>query len=267
MTTDGTGGGARGNSNPNAKIRFAAIGEAWALVRARLGTWMLISLLCFLIPNVISFVVQYVPLLVGWMRPTSTGDIPPALSVPARLVDLILEAFLTAGCFNVALKQVRGTRISVGDLFGAGRFTGAAFVGTLVYRVAMGVGLVFLVIPGLLVAGGLMLTLPLIVDQNLSGKTAANLSWKTLWRQSPAAFGFVVYATLLSAVGIIGLGVGVLCTAPILCVSIAVVYQDFLGSASEPVSQIQMPLPPTSGYLLQPSFEIYDWFPSWPTSS
>ena len=91
-----------------------------------------LSLLCFLVPNVISFVIQYVPLLVGWMRPTSTGDIPPALSVPARLVDLILEAFLTASCFNVVLKQVRGKRISVGDLFGAGRFTGAAFVGTLV---------------------------------------------------------------------------------------------------------------------------------------
>jgi hypothetical protein len=71
----------------------------------------------------------------------------------------------------------------------------------------------------------------LIVDQKLSITDAFVLSFKTLWPHVLPTVGVVICATLLSALGELACGIGLIFTMPILYVTTAVVYNDFFQTA------------------------------------
>ncbi len=175
---------------------FGVLGQAWNLFGQNTIAWLgaallyiLVNLICGPILGVVITVVSRIPL--------------------GALFGLVLSTTVTyllaGGLFRMAIRQLRGEPNGAGDLFSA--FDMAApllglaaltvttfiFMAILLFMVLLMLNLSGLpqsisfltvwglfIIPGLLVAGQLMFTLPLIVDQQVGSWEAIRRSWTTL---------------------------------------------------------------------------------------
>jgi hypothetical protein len=244
-------GGAQGDYAPR-KVRFDAISEAFGLLKDQMGTWVLTMLVYLGIMFGISFVIGLLLSAVGLSTRTGSGQAPNIgamifVQMISFVLNLALSGFLLGGLYRMALKQVRGQAIAVGDLFSGADIIGSMIGAALLYVLAVYLGAIFLIIPGLLLAGLLMLTFPLIADQRAGVIDAMKMSFAALKGDMWSALGFFFVAGIVSSLGALLCGVGLLFTAPIQFLATAIVYQDFFGrreGIAEP--GIQMPLPPQS---------------------
>ncbi|HEV2472834.1 MAG TPA: hypothetical protein VGS41_09230 [Chthonomonadales bacterium] len=233
--------------NSSSGVRLEAIGEAWRLMTQEMGTWVLSILVTglILVPvYLIFFTIGMAASFSPVMHPTPMGAFPSAqaqVSGPAPLGVLIgylylflMGCFLFAGLFRMAVRQVRGERINLADLFKA-RDVWLPFLGAYVL-ISIGtiVGMFLLFIPGLIVGGLTMLTYPIIADRRIGTIAAIQESMAALKSQWLMATAVYFLTTLVAGLGFLALGVGVLFTYPMLFLTLAVVYRDtcMLPSAS-----------------------------------
>jgi uncharacterized membrane protein len=101
------------------------------------------------------------------------------------------------------------------------------------------IGLIFCIIPGIIIAGLSIFTVPLIIDQRMKASEAISASFATLKGQwlSAALFAFVV--GLIYLVGIICLYIGLIITLPIAILSITVAYRDFFLGQTPPANDTE----------------------------
>ncbi len=218
-----------GEAGP-AEVRLAAISEAWEFVKAKWGTWVGIIVVQTIISNLV--VQGLTLLLIGATGPQGAANQRVSSNFLLFqglifLISLVMNAFFSAGIFRTAIKQVRGGQISVGDLFSAGDVTLSAIAGLILSSLAVGLGFVMLIVPGLYLAGRLMFVMPLVADGRLGGIEALKRSWEALRGQGWAALGFNIVAGLAAFLGVLACGVGLLVTLPIYFLSIAVLYRNF----------------------------------------
>lgn len=226
-------------------VRFDAIGEAWDLLKQQWGVWAVTTLVVILINGAVSGVVSST---FGIHPPGGFGGFrwpfPRGGTAVYVIVSAVINGFFVGGMFRMACRQVRGERIAIEDLFGVVDVIGELMIGSALYTGAvMAVSLVCFFLPGLIVHGLLMFTLPLIVDARMTGPAAIAASWNALkanWLKA-TLFHFVV--SLLSGIGFCLCCVGLLFTAPLYTLSIAVLYRDaFLArgvsSRDKPVSPL-----------------------------
>ena len=210
-----------------AKVRMAVIGEAWGLLKAQLGTWVLITIVSFLCTFAVPVVFGVLQVIV--QQSGAGQEAMVTLMVLYVIAVSLVSVFFMGGMFFAACKQVRGGRVEVGDLFGAaGRFGPmllAAFLGYLAFLV----GYVLLIIPGLLVLGRMMFSIPLVVDGGLGATEALGRSWSATKGQTLAAGGFIILIGLIMIAGAIPCGIGLLFTLPLYYLSIAILYRDFFS--------------------------------------
>ncbi|HLK56712.1 MAG TPA: hypothetical protein VKU00_09115 [Chthonomonadaceae bacterium] len=259
------------------KVRFEAIGEAWQLFSQQMGTWIL-ALLIFLAIYFAIYIGIYVVLMVGIFGTLMAtggsasgqhgGDPSAMLGVLflgysiLALVILALVSYFTAGMLRMAIRQVRGEPIGIGDLFSGGDAFLPVLGATLLVGLATGIGGMLLVIPGFIVAGLFFLTIPLIVDRKMGVIEAMTASWNALKSDWLMATLFAFVLPLIAGLGALACGFGMLFTMPLLYLGMAVVYRDFfmpglpqnnpnalypppVGAAYPPP---QYPYPPTTGY-------------------
>ena len=93
--------------------------------------------------------------------------------------------------------------------------------------IAVAIAGLFCFLPGLILQGLFMFTLPLIVDGGLTATTAMRQSWNALKGQWLTAALFHVVISFVSSIGIIFCCVGILFTGPIYVLSLTVLYRDF----------------------------------------
>lgn len=211
-----------------AAVRFNAISEAWHLFTQRWGTWMLTVLLvlvCYSLVGSTVFAVFGAPKVKGveaFRFPFTQGS----HAIPAVLT-MILVGFLVGGMIRMACLQVRGLAFDVGTLFSVTNVAGDLMIGSLLYGLACSVGFFLLFFPGLVVFGVLMFTIPLIVDGGVPPMDALRKSWDALKGQWLSATLFHIAIWFLSGVGACFCFVGLLATAPLYSLSIAILYRDF----------------------------------------
>ena len=211
------------------EIRTAAVGQGWGLVKARWGTWVLIMFLMVLCTYAVLFGAMFAMGMMptGAQRPGEPVDQPAWTLVVIQLLNLITGSFFTAGLFRTAIKQVRGGRISVGDLFSAGDRILPVLLALLLYALASVVGFALLIIPGLYVMGRLMFMVPLAVEGGVGPWAAMTRSWDATRGQGWAAFWFLGVAGLAASLGALACGFGILLTLPIYYVATAILYRNF----------------------------------------
>jgi hypothetical protein len=213
------------------QVRFDAIGEAWRLFQAQMGAWIPAVLVYFVIMMVLSFVINSVTgVTAGRGGPPSSGN-PFAVFGPmmfiSGIIQWVLSTFFMGGLFRMATNQLRGQPISIGDMFSVSDVLPALLVGSLLVGLAAGIGMLFCVIPGLVIAGLLMFTIPLIVDKRLGATEAMSLSWNTLKGQALMATVFYFVVAIIGGLGAMLCGIGLLFTFPLFILSVAVLYRDF----------------------------------------
>ena len=92
-------------------------------------------------------------------------------------------------------------------------------------------GAIFCILPGLVVAGLLYFTIPLIVERNLGVIEALQTSFEKTKR---AWFMFTLWAivvNLLAQLGVVACGVGLLASFPLLFTMASIAYRDTFGVA------------------------------------
>ncbi|WP_183636192.1 BPSS1780 family membrane protein [Niveibacterium umoris] len=210
------------------------ITEAFSMVFAQLGTWMLIGLVMFVMMFVL-FTLGNVQLL-GMLR------------------TVLMPVFL-AGVIYAAARQEGGERVRVGDLFAGFRekFAPLALVGLLwsfigivasqvlleltgiksfmAWGPGVGLGLILLAFLFLLLLApsfyALMWLAPaLVLRHDLSPVEAMKNSFRITLRNSRAVIHYVVVGAIVMLIALIPFGLGLLIAFPVLLVSLYTAYRD-----------------------------------------
>jgi hypothetical protein len=216
------------------RIRFEAIGEAWGLFAANMGTWIAATLIFFLIESVILGGLAFFLMADIFRQMMSGNPQPPVLGLLGVGVGLILtQALFMGGFLRMGIRQARGEPIGVGDLFSAtdvygkllGYFVLAGLPGMLVNCIP---GLALLAVPvSWVVTGALLFAAPLIVDRRLGTIEAITTSWEVVRPQLLMAILFAIVTQLIMGVGALACGVGLLFTIPWSILATVVLYRDF----------------------------------------
>lgn len=182
---------------PPAGIRASGgrwIGEGWALVKADLGNYIVISLLFALLSGV--------PLIQG----------------P-----------LIAGFHIFTMKKLMGRNAEFGDLFKGFNL----FVPTLVASLLIGLftfaGTLLCVIPGLVVAAMYKFTYLFIVDKRMDFWPAMQASHAIVKNDYFGFTMFLILAFLVNLLGVLCCIVGLLVTIPLTFAAITVAYKEIVG--------------------------------------
>jgi hypothetical protein len=283
--TPGGGNGA-GGYNPPPTIRFEIIGEAWSQFQQQMGTWVLTTLVFMVIVMVLEIIGN---MITGTGQPFAAAAPMDPHDMPAKLGGRLLMslcmnlvgAYLNAGFYGMALKQLRGEAIGIGDLFGGGSAflplflfqlliglviavpVGVCMVPLVMVAIAqhqpamIGLGVLIAILVSMVVMGGLMLGQMIIVDRRETNPIAAiTASWAALKSNLLSAALFYFVLTLVAMLGFLGCGIGILFTLPLLPLGLALLYRDFFGLPTQnagypegyPAGTAQPWANPPSGY-------------------
>jgi hypothetical protein len=170
------------------------IGEGWALVKADLGNYIVISLLFILLSGV--------PLIQG----------------P-----------LIAGFHIFTMKKLMGRNAEFGDLFKGFNL----FVPTLVASLLIGLftfaGTLLCIIPGLVVAAMYKFTYLFIIDKRMDFWPAMQASHAVVKNDYFGFTMFLILAFLVNLLGVLCCVVGLLVTVPLTFAAITVAYKEIVG--------------------------------------
>lgn len=240
------------------KVRFEAIGEAWNLFQKDMGTWILATFIALAGGTVVFLIITSV---MGTILRLSFSLSPGRLGEQADMglsvsflfillinivITIVLYMILTGGMYRMAIKQARGETIAINDLFSTVDVVLPLIGASILVALATAVGYIFCVIPGLIVAGLSMLTIPIIVDQRCGSIEAISRSWGALQGELLLATVFYFVAGLIGSAGGILCGIGVLFTHPLMVLSIAIIYNNaFCGQDVVTPIDPQSPAPQT----------------------
>jgi uncharacterized membrane protein len=162
------------------------------------------------------------------------GILGIALHFVSFLVNIAVSSFFTAGIVKFALKVARGEPYAFGDVFGGGGIFLSVLVAHFITSFAVGLGFVFLIVPGVIIAVSLSMTVPLIADRNLGPIDALSESWKLTEGNRVNLFIFGLIGVGLGIAGLCACGIGILLVSPLLCVAWLYIYLRLTG---QPVAQ------------------------------
>jgi hypothetical protein len=216
-------------------VRFGVIGDAWKLYKSAWGVWaltMLVAAVCDAAASGAASLVLHLAGqgMFGGIIHIHVGE--PHISFPQYLVGVVIAGFFLGSMLKMALNQIRGRAPKVEDLFHIGDSWFDLLLGSLILGVIIPIAWAFFVIPGILLSGLLMLTLPLIVDAELPATGAMIQSWHVLkanWLPA-AVFHFVIAA--IAGLGAMFGGIGLLITGPLYALSLAVLYNDLFAQGA-----------------------------------
>ncbi|MBV9867887.1 MAG: hypothetical protein JO316_21240 [Abitibacteriaceae bacterium] len=240
------GPGYTGGFSPRPQISFDVIGQAWGMIQQQMGIWIPAMLVFAVVMGIIVGISTVIAGgLSGPVTPPMPGQPFPTRSPSGAgigvqllfgLVQQIVAFMMLGGMYRMALKQLRGQVPSIGDLFSATDVLGSLVVAGILTALATYAGLCVLCVGALIVQGLLMFTVPLIVDKQMGAIDAMSTSWNTLKGEALMAALFYFVITLVAGIGAILCVIGVLFTAPMAIISVAILYNNYFMGPSTPVA-------------------------------
>jgi hypothetical protein len=261
------------------EVRWEWIGEAWKLYTSNPGAWIgmiviaaIIAILLVVVP--IALFIIPAGLFANNNDPSAafaTAGLAMLLIPVLLIVWLLIGAYLTSGLFRAAIRQSQGQGISVGDLFSGGdsflRVLGLLVLITLAQIV---LSVIFAVpgmiieelapigrlagnIPSLIISGSIFFAIPLIVDRRMGVFDAIKTSIDATKSQWWMFAIFVLVLGLLSGIGMIACGLGLLVTAPFYFTTPAIAYRDAFGLPGAQNYESYPPPPPPDYRSYSPS--------------
>ncbi|UQA61021.1 hypothetical protein [Polyangium aurulentum] len=201
---------------------------AWERTKANLGPLVLTTLVYFVIASIPN----------GIQRGLVAADVVrqdsiefALISLPIALVSMVLSAYLQAGLLRVYLSAARGGAVNVGDLFSGKNFL-TLLGANLLLGLAVVVGFVFCIIPGIFLALAFSMTSFYVVDAGMGPIRAMEASWQVTTGQKGALFGFGFLSVLIALAGLLACGVGLLVASPVIGIGLTIIYLRLSGQTS-----------------------------------
>jgi hypothetical protein len=198
------------------------LSRAWTIYKANLG-------LCVSAGVVV--------LIVSWGLGFGIGLATVKMPATARLIltlaSNLFSTWLALGQMRFSLKVARGEDASLADLFSAGPFLIAGVVVILISAVAFGVGLIFLIVPGVIIWLMLSQALFLVLDQNADIAGSLRLSMEaTRGNKLTLLALYLVLMGLGSVFVLMTCGLGMFFFQPFWILALTVAYLALTGQST-----------------------------------
>lgn len=146
------------------------------------------------------------------------------LSITIRFGAAVFSTLLYPGFIVAGLKAIRGGKVEFIDLFAGFRRLGAVLAWSIVGGILTGVAMLVFVLPGIIVALGLSQAGYLVFDRGIGGIDGLKASWKLMTGYRWSFFVLMLALIGINILGLMALCVGVLVTAPLTAIVLAVFY-------------------------------------------
>jgi hypothetical protein len=193
--------------------------EAWGITKGMKGSFWGAALILYAIVFVVAFVGGFI------FGNNVVGRVVLNIFVAAA------SSVLGVGIVMMGVRRAAGLPVSFSTAFGYFDRALNVFLAILLSTLLIYVGLVLLIIPGVYLAIGYCMTMPLIGDRNLRPWQAIETSRKAVSKRWFQFLGLFLVVGLLVLVSMIPLGLGLIWTAPWSINVIGVVYRRAFGVA------------------------------------
>ncbi len=218
-------------------LSYGAIGLGWQLLRNQFGTWVLATFMMGLLIAGLGIVLQAMMIGLFLVETYFLGPHPVPWVLPVFvLLNAGIQGWLIGGFIRMALKQIDGGEIGVGDIFSLGGPGNAErlFKGMLLFIILTMIGSFFLIIPGLIIASLSMFTFHLIVDGRMGAIAALKTSVRTLRREWFTALLFYIAIAVIAGSGMLFLLIGSLVTLPWFVLAMTAQYRRSFAPGAKP---------------------------------
>jgi uncharacterized membrane protein len=151
------------------------------------------------------------------------------MDVMGSLLFSAIAAPLYAGYSIAAFRILTGQSFQFSDFFKGFNYFLPLFLAGLASGIIVSIGLVLLIIPGIYLAVGYMLTTFLIVDYRMEFWQAMETSRKIVTKNWFSVFVFALALFAINVLGALALGVGLLVSAPVTALAASIAYKEIIG--------------------------------------
>lgn len=199
-----------------------SVKSAWGLFTKN---WMV-----FLGAMVISFVIDNIP----------TAVLGNASQI-GSLLSYLISIFFMAGMLRIMLNAVDGKTPKIAELFSEGKSYLKLLFTAILVNIAVIIGLIFLIIPGIYVGIRLFFALTLVVDKGLGPIEAIKESWRLTEGNIFHLLKLWLVFIGITILGILALIVGLLVAVPVATLLITIAYRKFSPAASMEMQAVPLP--------------------------
>lgn len=185
-----------------------------------------------------TFVSAIVNSIFSGMQQAVEGEALAYVVAPVSyVVNLVVNAFILGGVFHFSLGVLRGRAPAFNEVFSGGRFFGPMLLAHFLYSIAVTIGVIACIVPGVVVALGAGFYGFLVVDRGMAPVDALKESFNLTRGHKMNLFVLSLLILLLGIAGVLACCVGVLLiSAPVSALALAYVYLKLIGE--EPVGAL-----------------------------
>lgn len=150
-----------------------------------------------------------------------------------NIVNSVLSMIFTAGIMYMGVLRANGKPVAWRDVFAGFPLSGQIIVASLLQMVLVMIGFALLILPGIYLMVGYMMTFPLMIDRSMTPWQAMEASRKAIHKVWWKIFGLYLVMILILLISTIPLGIGLIWTAPMSVVLCGMVYVMLFNGAGE----------------------------------
>jgi uncharacterized membrane protein len=213
----------------------AAVGFGWnAVMKNFAGVSLPLAVAVFVsaIPGaIINFGYTLMATLVAeFVEPSFVGLLSGLVQFTSSFVNLCVSSYIAGGMMSFALKVARGQPVAFGDVFAGGQYFGRMFVAALCGSIAVLLGSILCLVPGVIVGLGISQYAFVVVDQGIGGVDALKKSWEMTNGHKMNLFVYALLAIGVVIAGYIACLIGaLLVSVPVLTIGAAYIYLSIKG--------------------------------------
>lgn len=182
-----------------------AVNKAWELTKANLGFLAGVTLLVWIIPTLIQKLLGEGALV--------------------TLVSSAVSMILSLGLITIALKVIDGKKPELEDLYKSYPLLVNYFLASVLLGIAIVLGLIFFIVPGIYLALKYQFTPYLIVDKKMGVMDAIKKSGEMTSGKLMDLFALALVNIGITILGALAFGIGLLVSAPVSMLIVAHVYR------------------------------------------
>lgn len=203
-----------------------ALNEAWQYTKgAKASIWAAVG--------VMYLIMLILGLGLGFMQAAVGLDTDSAIGVWAEIgvqsLVSALSTLFTAGLMYMGVRRAAERSLTWKMVFNGFSMAFKLIIASILMTLLIVSGVVLLVLPGIYLAVGYTMTLPLMLDRQLDPWQAMEISRKAIHKVWWKVFGLFFVMGLLYIVSSIPLGIGLIWTVPMSVILVGVVYRYLFG--------------------------------------
>ncbi len=204
----------------------SAIREAWSQTKGAKGTiWAASAIMYLVILIILGGTGLLLPSLI-MDRSSMTGL---AGNLLFQVVINCFNILFTAGLLLIGVRKVAEKSISWKMIFKGFSCAGKIIIAAILQFLLVTIGFLLLILPGIYLSMGYIMTIPLIVDKGLSPWQAMETSRKAVHKVWWKVAGIFTIMGLIFLVSFIPMAIGVIWTWPMFIILVGVVYRHLYG--------------------------------------